>query len=65
VTHELASIETIADRIIMLDKDAQGIIAARQSRRIKGSEKKTQKLMNFLTESVRARHDQKKIIIFV
>ena len=27
VTHELASIETIADRVIMLDKDAQGIIA--------------------------------------
>jgi phospholipid/cholesterol/gamma-HCH transport system ATP-binding protein len=27
VTHELASIESIADRVIMLDKDAQGIIA--------------------------------------
>jgi phospholipid/cholesterol/gamma-HCH transport system ATP-binding protein len=27
VTHELASIEAIADRVIMLDKDAQGIIA--------------------------------------
>ena len=27
VTHELASIVTIADRVIMLDKDAQGIIA--------------------------------------
>jgi phospholipid/cholesterol/gamma-HCH transport system ATP-binding protein len=27
VTHELASIETIADRVIMLDKEAQGIIA--------------------------------------
>ena len=27
VTHELASIEAIADRVIMLDKEAQGIIA--------------------------------------
>jgi phospholipid/cholesterol/gamma-HCH transport system ATP-binding protein len=27
VTHELASIETIADRVIMLDKRTQGIVA--------------------------------------
>jgi phospholipid/cholesterol/gamma-HCH transport system ATP-binding protein len=35
VTHELASIEAIADRIIMLDKEAQGIIAEGDPRDLK------------------------------
>lgn len=37
VTHELASIESIADRIIMLDKQAQGIIAQGDPRELKTS----------------------------
>ena len=35
VTHELASIETIADRVIMLDKEVQGIIAEGDPRQLK------------------------------
>jgi phospholipid/cholesterol/gamma-HCH transport system ATP-binding protein len=35
VTHELASILTIADRVIMLDKEAKGVIAEGDPRRLK------------------------------
>lgn len=35
VTHELASIETIADRVIMLDKRTRGIIAAGDPRELR------------------------------
>lgn len=35
VTHELASIETIADRVIMLDKRTQGIIAEGQPQELR------------------------------
>ncbi len=35
VTHELASILTIADRVIMLDKQAKGVIAEGDPRRLK------------------------------
>jgi phospholipid/cholesterol/gamma-HCH transport system ATP-binding protein len=35
VTHELASIFTLADRVIMLDRDAQGIIATGQPHTLK------------------------------
>lgn len=35
VTHELASILAIADRVIMLDKDAKGVIAEGDPRRLK------------------------------
>jgi len=38
VTHELQSIFTISDRIIMLDKGAQGIIAEGDPRKLKDSE---------------------------
>ena len=46
VTHELASIETIADRIIMLDKDAQGIIAQGNPRELK-DQKENKKAYEF------------------
>jgi len=46
VTHELASIETIADRIIMLDKDAQGIIAQGNPRELK-NQKENKKAYEF------------------
>jgi phospholipid/cholesterol/gamma-HCH transport system ATP-binding protein len=35
VTHELASILAIADRCLMLDHDAQGVIAAGDPRRLR------------------------------
>jgi phospholipid/cholesterol/gamma-HCH transport system ATP-binding protein len=35
VTHELASIETIADRVIMLDKRTRGIIAEGDPRELR------------------------------
>jgi len=38
VTHELQSIFTISDRIIMLDKDAKGIIAEGDPKVLKDSE---------------------------
>jgi phospholipid/cholesterol/gamma-HCH transport system ATP-binding protein len=46
VTHELASIETIADRIIMLDKEAQGIIAQGNPRELK-NQKENKKAYEF------------------
>jgi phospholipid/cholesterol/gamma-HCH transport system ATP-binding protein len=35
VTHELPSIFTVADRVIMVDKDAQTIIAAGQPQELR------------------------------
>ncbi|MEI7427434.1 MAG: ATP-binding cassette domain-containing protein [Betaproteobacteria bacterium] len=46
VTHELASIEAIADRVIMLDKDAQGIIAQGDPKVLK-TQKENQKAYEF------------------
>jgi phospholipid/cholesterol/gamma-HCH transport system ATP-binding protein len=46
VTHELASIEAIADRVIMLDKDAQGIIAQGDPKVLK-MQKENQKAYEF------------------
>lgn len=53
VTHELASIETIADRIIMLDKEAQGIIAQGNPRELKNQKenKKAYKFFNRISAS--------------
>lgn len=51
VTHELASIETIADRIIMLDKDTQGIIAQGQPRILK-NQKENKKAYEFFNRMI-------------
>jgi phospholipid/cholesterol/gamma-HCH transport system ATP-binding protein len=53
VTHELASIETIADRIIMLDKEAQGIIAEGDPKELKNQpdNKKAYEFFNRMSAS--------------